>query len=165
LLVAFGVLPADTIDAYTGYRGAVDALSGFSGQLPTGQGARAILGVVGVLVSLVALALILRELTFGRPAARSAVLEDEPGRETKISAKAVRSISEGAAREAGAVSSNVTLGWEKGAYEILCGIEVPESGSFAGLAEETQRNIRTALQTQNVPVKVVEVTVRATAPA
>lgn len=163
LLVAFGVLPADTVNAYTGYRSAVNALGSFSGQIPTGQGARVIVGAVGVLVALMALVLILRELTFGRQAARGAVLESEPGRETKISAKAVRSIAEGAAREAGAVSPNVSLGWEKQAYEVRCGMEVPEGGNFTGLASGTRENIERALETQNVPVKEVEVTVRATA--
>ena len=74
LLVAFGVISAGVIDAYTGYRSGLEALGNLSISDITNP-VRIVLAVVGVLVALIALLLLLRELTFGRRVARSTVLK------------------------------------------------------------------------------------------
>jgi hypothetical protein len=163
LLVGFGVIPAGEIDEYTGYRNALDALSVLSVSDITPR-VRLVAGISGVLVTLVALLLLLRELAFGRPVARKAFVDDTPGRETTITAQAVRRLAEGAAREAGAVSPNCSLASEDRTYHVLCNLRVPDrSQNFAELATRVQENIRGVLQEQRVPVKDVEVTVQGTA--
>ena len=107
LLVGFGVLSADRINAFTGYRNALDAL-GYLSVSDIDPRARVVAGIIGILVALVALILLLRELTFGRPLARRSFLDDTPGRETAVTAQAVRQLAEGAAREVGAVSPKPT---------------------------------------------------------
>jgi hypothetical protein len=162
LLMAFRVVPADVIAQYTGYRVALDAIGNLSASA-FDTAARAIMAVAGLLVALVALLLLLRELTFGRRVARSTVMENEPGRETVITAGAVRTLAEGAAREVGAESPSASLSSNKGAYLVSCRIRVPSSGNFAGLATRTRENVRRVLDGQGVPVRDVEVTVQGTA--
>ena len=159
LLVAFGVISPQLAEQYSGYGAAVDFLGGLS--VPNiGPGARIIAAIIGVLVALVALLLLLRELTFGRVVARNTVVDGSPGAETLITAGAVRALSEGAAREAGADSPSVSLAQGKPAYEIHCGIGAPASSNYTELAARVRQNIRRVLDSQNVPVKDVEVTVR-----
>lgn len=162
LLIAFGVLSAQLVDQYTNYSGAVGALSNLS---PSSLGGNTgiIIGIVGLLVALIALLLLLRELTFGRRVARSTLIDDTPGRETTITAKAVKTLAEGAAREAGAVSPSVTLTSEDRPYLVSCKIKVPPSSNYTQLATRTRENIRQVLEDQSVPVKDVEVTVQGTA--
>ncbi|MEW6638115.1 MAG: hypothetical protein AB1425_15015 [Actinomycetota bacterium] len=162
ILVAVGVIPPEVADRYTGYRSAVEALGGLSAQDLT-MTARVVIAVVGALVALIALLLLLRELTFGRRVARSATIQDEPGKETVITARAVRALAEGAAREAGAADPSVSLSSEKGPYEVMCGIRVPPSGNYSEIATRTRESVFSALQRQNVPVKDVEVTVQGNA--
>ena len=162
LLTAFAVIPADVIDQYTGYRGAVQALGDFSASALT-TGARVVIAVVGALVALIALLLLLRELTFGRRVSRSTVMDDTPGRETVITANAVKTLVESAAREVGAESPSTSLASDKDAYIVSTGIEVPPSDNYTELAARTRENIRRVLGDQGVPVKDVEVTVRGTA--
>jgi predicted house-cleaning NTP pyrophosphatase (Maf/HAM1 superfamily) len=162
LLVGFGVLSADQINAYTNYRSALDALGGLSVS-DFSIGVRVITGIVGVLVALVALLLLLRELTFGRSVARRTLIEDEPGRETAITAKAVRRLAEAAAQEVGAASPTCYLASEKRNYEISCDIQVPKEQNFTELASRVRENIRRALEEQQVPVKDVEITVQGAA--
>jgi len=162
LLAAFAVIPADVIDQYTGYRGAVQALGDFSASALT-TGARVVIAVVGALVALIALLLLLRELTFGRRVSRSTVMDDTPGRETVITANAVKTLVESAAREVGAESPSTSLASDKDAYSVFTGIEVPPSDNYTELAARTRENIRRVLGDQGVPVKDVEVTVRGTA--
>jgi hypothetical protein len=162
LLVAFGVLSAGLIDAYTGYRSGLDALgnlsiSDFSGSV------RLVIAIVGLLVALIALLLLLRELTFGRRVARSTVMDDTPGQETVITASAVKALTEGAAREEGAESPSVSLTSDDRYYLVSCGIRVPPSGNYTEVATRTRENIRRVLEDQGVPVKDVEVTVQGTA--
>ena len=95
LLMAFGVIPAGLVAQYTGYNAALRALGGLSGSVFTTV-VRAIIAIVGALVALIALLLLLRELTFGRRVARSSVMDDTPGRETVITAGAVRTLAGGA---------------------------------------------------------------------
>jgi len=159
LLVALGVISPQLAEQYTGYSAAVDFLGGLS-VANIGPQARIIAAIIGVLVALVALLLLLRELTFGRVVARNTVVDDSPGAETLITASAVRALSEGAAREAGATSPSISLSQGHPAYEIYCGIGAPAASNYTELAARVRENIRRALESQNVPVKDVEVTVR-----
>lgn len=161
LLVALGVLSAELIDRYTNYSGAVNALNGLS---PSSLGAAGIIiGIIGLIVVLIAGAFLLRELTFGRRVARSTTIDETPGQETTITAKAVKTLAEGAAREVGAVSPSVSLTSKKRPYLVECRIQVPPSSNFTQLATEARENIRQVLEGQSVPVKDVEVTVQGTA--
>jgi hypothetical protein len=162
LLINFGVIPTDVIDQYTGYRGAVQALGNFSASTLT-TGARAMIAAVGALVALIALLLLLRELTFGRRVSRSTVMDDTPGRETVITANAVRTLAESAAREVGAESPSTSLASEDDSYVVYTGIQVPPPDNYTELAARARENIRRVLSDQGVPVKDVEVTVRGTA--
>ena len=162
LLVFFGLIPADVINQYTGYRGAVQALGGFSASSLT-TGVRTVIAVIGALVALIALLLLLRELTFGRRVSRSTVMDDTPGRETVITANAVKTLAESAAREVGAESPSVSLASDGNSYVVFTGIQVPSSDNYTELAARARENIRSVLGDQGVPVKDVEVTVRGTA--
>ncbi|MBA3701605.1 MAG: hypothetical protein H0W79_02050 [Rubrobacteraceae bacterium] len=162
LLTAFAVIPADLINQYTGYRGAVQALGDFSASTLT-TGARVVIAVVGALVALIALLLLLRELTLGRRVSRSTVMDDTPGRETVITANAVKTLAESAAREAGAESPSASLASDDDSYIVFTGIQVPSSDNYTELAARARENIRRVLGDQGVPVKDVEVTVRGTA--
>ncbi|HEX7169262.1 MAG TPA: hypothetical protein VF206_00420 [Rubrobacter sp.] len=162
LLIFFGVIPADVVNQYTGYSGAVQALGGFSASDLT-TGTRTVIAVIGALVALVALLLLLRELTFGRRVSRSTVMDGTPGRETVITANAVKTLAESAAREVGAESPSASLASDKDRYVVFTGIEVPSSGNYTELAARARENITRVLGDQGVPVKDVEVTVRGTA--
>jgi hypothetical protein len=162
LLVAFGALSEGVIDAYTGYRSGLDSLGNLSLSDFTG-GVRVVIAIVGLLVALLALLLLLRELTFGRRVARSTVMDDTPGKETMITASAVRALTEGAAREEGAESPSASLTSDDRSYLVTCTIQVPPRGNYTELATRTRENIRRVLEEQRVPLKDVEVTVKGTA--
>ena len=159
LIVHFGVIPAQLVDQYTGYNVAVDFLGGLSVANLSSQ-ALIIAAIIGVLVALVALLLLFRELNPRRGPSRNTVVDDSPGAETLITASAVKALSEGAAREMGAASSSVSLSRGRPAYEIVCGITAPSSSNYTELATRVRENIRKSLESQNIPVKNVEVTVR-----
>ena len=65
LLMHWGFIQPDVVDQYTRYRSAVQALGDFQASTLT-TGARVVIAVVGTLVALIALLLLLRELTLGR---------------------------------------------------------------------------------------------------
>ena len=90
-------------------------------------------------------------------------MEDAPGKETVITASAVKTLTEGAAREEGAESPSVSLTSDDRSYLVSCSIRVPPSGNYTELATRTRENIRRVLEDQGVPVKNVEVTVQGTA--
>lgn len=159
ILIGVGVLSADVINQYTNYRGAVSALENFSPSSIDSR-LRVILGIVGILVALIALLLLLRELTFGRRVTRSALIDDSPGRETRITARAVKDLSQGAAREVGAASPSASLTSDKGAYLVECDVQAPYNSNYTELATRVRENIGAVLEGQGVPVKDVEVTVR-----
>lgn len=158
LLVGFGVISSQLANTYTGYQSAASAIGSFSlsGLSNTG---RIIAGVVSALVALIALILIFRELTPGRRAAKRITLNEEAGKETRLTSRAVSSLAAGAAREAGGLSPKVSLYSGKKAYKIGCRITAPESGNYTGVAERARGEIRQVLDNQGVPVKEVEVTV------
>jgi hypothetical protein len=162
LLINWGLIQADVIDQYTGYRSAIQALGDFSASDLT-TGTRAVIAIVGALVALIALLLLLREITFGRRVSRSTVMDDTPGRETVITANAVKTLAESAAREVGAESPSVSLASDDDSYVVFTGIGVPSSDNYTELAARARENIRRVLGDQGVPVKDVEVTVRGTA--
>jgi hypothetical protein len=163
LLISWGFVPADIIDQYTGYRAAVKAIGSISDPTLT-TGGRTVVAIVGALVALIALVLLLRELgTLGRRVSRSTVMDATPGRETVITANAVKTLAESAAREVGAQEPSVSLTSEKESYVVATGIEVPHADNYTEMAARARENIRRVLGDQGVPVKDVEVTVRGTA--
>jgi hypothetical protein len=162
LVIALGFLSADVVDTYTNYRSALSALGNLSISDFTGS-VRILLAIVGLLVALIALLLLLRELTFGRRVARSTVMDDTPGRETVITASAVKALTEGAAREAGAESPSASLASEDRSYVVSCNIQAPPSGNYTELTTRTRENIWRVLGDQGVPVTDVQVTVQGTA--
>jgi hypothetical protein len=163
LLISWGFVPADIIDQYTGYRAAVKAIGSISDPTLT-TGGRTVVAIVGALIALIALVLLLRELgTLGRRVSRSTVMDATPGRETVITANAVKTLAESAAREVGAQEPSVSLTSEKESYVVSTGIQVPHADNYTEMAARARENIRRVLGDQGVPVKDVEVTVRGTA--
>lgn len=160
LLIAFGVFSAEQINAVTGYRSAISGLESLVSNFNFSQGTRVIVGIIGALLALIAGYLLLRELTFGRPVSRKALLDDTPGREIAITASAVRHLAEGAAREVGAESPSCSLASKDGRYDVACEIRVPRSRNFAETATRTRENVRRVLGEQRVPLNDVEVTVQ-----
>ena len=161
LLMNWGFIQADVVDQYTGYGGAVRAIGDFQASTLT-TAARVVIAVVGALVALIALLLVLRELTLGRRVSRSTVMDDTPGRETIITANAVMTLAESAAREVGAESPSASLASDGDSYVVFTGIQVPASDNYTDLAARVRGNIQRVLQDQGVPLKDVEVTVRGT---
>lgn len=163
LLINWGVIPAGLLDQYIHYNAGVDGLGGIANADLSATPVRVSIAIVGALVAIIALILLLRELTLGRVVSRSAVIQDDPGRETRLTSRAVRSLAEGAAREAGASSPSVSLTSKGRPYLVECGIGVPESGNHTEVASRTRENVRKVLEDQNIPVKDVEVTVQGNA--
>ncbi len=161
LLVAFGLISADLINQYTNYQGGLQALGNLQMSDFTQQ-VRTIIAIVSGLVALLALILLLRELTFGQRLARDVVVEDTPGQETVIKTGAVSSLVEGAARRAGAEPSKISLSSKGNAYSVLCKIKVPESGNFSEISADTKQNIQNALDRYSVSHREIEVTVLGT---
>jgi hypothetical protein len=90
-------------------------------------------------------------------------MEDTPGRETIITANAVKTLAESAAREVGAESPTASLASDGNSYVVFTGIQVPSSDNYTDLAARARGNIQRVLGDQGVPLKDVEVTVRETA--
>lgn len=164
ILFAVGVIRPDLADGYTDYRSIIEGLGGLSmSQFDDGR-TRAILAVSGALVVVISLLLLLRELTFGRRVASNTVVSEEPGSETLVTARAVRALAEGAAREEGAFSPSASLLSEGRPYKVFCKVQAPPRANYGDLAARTRENIRRVLEGQNVPIKDVEVTVGGTSP-
>jgi hypothetical protein len=161
LLIGVGILPASQVSPY--YRPVLDSLGNLASVFSYDAGARTVVGLVGLLVFLVALFLLLKEIPLGRRISRRVLIEDEPGRETAITAGAVRQLAEAAARAAGADSPTCRLATERRSYAVSCDIRAPRSQNFTELATRARDNIQRALEEQQVPVRDVEVTVQGTA--
>ena len=162
-LIGFRILPAEQVNAYLPYRGALDALDTLVA-FSFDAGARTLTAITGILVALVALFLLLREIPLGKRVARKTLIQEAPGREISITAGAVRQLAEAAAREAGADSPSCSLASDKNRrYDVACNIQVPRSQNFTELAARVRDNIQRMLEEQQVPVKDVEVTVQGTA--
>ena len=164
LLVNFAVIPAGLIDQYTGYQSGLQAIGDLTASVFT-TGVRIVIAIAGVLVAIIALLLLLRELTFGRRVARSTVMDDTPGNETVITAGAVKALAQAAARESGMRAPSASLTTTKDrSYLVSCRASMPPSGNYSELAARARENIRRTLEGQGVPVSDVEVTVQGTAP-
>lgn len=161
LLVGLGVIPADQVNEVTRYQDGLGALENPQVRLDD-PATRAVVGGVGLLVALVALFFILKEVPLGRRIARRAFIDETPGRETRVTAQAVRNLAEGAAREVGGVSPTCYLASTKRSYDVSCNILAPQEGNFTELAASAQQNIRKILDEQQVPVKDIQVTVQGT---
>lgn len=162
ILVALGVVAPEVVDQYTGYRSAVDYLGNLSiSEFDNGR-TRAIMATAGALVVIIALLLLLRELTLGRRVASNTVVSDEPGAETLVTARAVRALAEGAAREEGALSPSASLLSEGRPYRVFCKVQAQAHTDYGDLATRVRENIRRVLDGQNVPIEDVEVTVGGT---
>jgi hypothetical protein len=90
------------------------------------------------------------------------VVSDEPGAETLVTARAVRALAEGAAREEGALSPSASLLSEGRPYTVFCKVQAPAHDNYGDLAARVRQNIRRVLEGQNVPIEDVEVTVEGT---
>lgn len=161
--VASGLVPAGTVDSYTGYSAGLEALGGVSGGLPTGTATRVALGVGGALLALIALILALRELSPGGKRATRATLDDTPGKKTSISPSAVRSLAEVAARHSGAIEPKVGLGSKKGRYIVRCAMSTPRREGMAATGAAARDEIHRVLESNDIPVRSVEVELRGTA--
>lgn len=165
LLVTFKLLlDPNLVDTYTNYRAGLESLgsfltSGFSFSTRT----LVVVGIVSALVALVALLLLILELTPRVNRAKNSLVERDPGRETTVTSQAVTAMVDGAAREAGASSPEVSLASVKGAYRVRCRIWAPGSSNFTELATSTRENIRSMLERGSVPYRDIEVTVQGTA--
>lgn len=158
LLVAFEVISEDLVNQYTNYQNGLEALGNLSVSDFTQQ-VRTIIAVVSVLVVILALILLLRELTFGRRLAREVTVEDTPNQKTYIKTGAISSLVEWSARQAGAEPQNVSLSSKNNAYNVHCRIQIPQSGDFSEISGRTKENIRNALDRYGVSHREIEVTV------
>ncbi len=163
LLVAFGVFPADQIDSYTGYRAGLASLESVSGVSALEGPAKTIAGIASIAIAVASLLFLLRELTFGRMGAKAATIEDGPGKEVKVSAKALKSLAEGAAREEGALSPSCRLESNSRAYTVACRIALSPKDNATEQALRVKERVRSVLEGQKVELKDVEVTVTDTA--
>lgn len=155
ILLAFvGVIPSQAASA------AVSPLSTVPGAISgAGGGASAIVVAASILVGIVVLFLIFRELTPGPRAAKHVFIQNGSGRQTRLSASAVKSLAAGAAREAGAYSPSVSLSSKKGAYVLDCRVKAATEADLGALAESVRDNIWRVLGEQSVPHRGVQVTI------
>jgi hypothetical protein len=89
-------------------------------------------------------------------------MDSTPGRETVITANAVKTLAESAAREVGAESPSASLTSKKESYVVSTVMQVPQADNYTETAARVRENIRKVLGDQGVPVSDVEVTVRGT---
>ena len=161
LLVAFGAISPDLVNQYTNYQSGLESLGNLSAS-SFSQQALIIAAIVSALVAIIALALLLREIPYGRRLARDTIVEETPGHETVIKTTAVESLVRGAVQEAGAEPSRITLESNGRPYNVYCGIQVPEMGNFTEIAARANENVKDALNLYSVPYRDVEVTVQGT---
>jgi uncharacterized RDD family membrane protein YckC len=162
ILVAVGAIAPELVNQYTGYSTAMDSLGNLSISEFDNSRTRAIMAIAGALLVIISLLLLLRELTLGRRVASNTVVSDEPGAETLVTARAVRALAEGAAREEGALSPSASLLSEGRPYTVFCKVQAPAHDNYGDLAARVRQNIRRVLEGQNVPIEDVEVTVEGT---
>lgn len=164
LLMAYGVLPAADVEAATGYQSVLrelDQLSSQQGQLTQGL---AWFGGVSAAVAVISLVL-LGLMAFIRARARDAIVQDEPGRETRVRTKAVRHLAEYVAKGAGAVDPRVDLRTRRGRYDLACYFHTRDFVHLPGLALTVQEKLGAALAAQGMKVGKVEATVQEPAPS
>jgi hypothetical protein len=164
LLMAYGVLSAADLQAATGYESVLrelDRMSGQHGQLTQGL---AWFGGVSAAVAVISLVL-LGLMAFARARARDAIVEAEPGRETRVRTKAIGHLAKYVARDAGAVDPSVDLRTRHGRYDLACSFSTREFVHLPGLALNVQEKLRTVLTEQGMKVGKVEATVQGPAPS
>jgi hypothetical protein len=160
LLVTSGAVAAETVNSYTGYQSGVQSLQELAQQSPDSRG-QIIIGIAGAIVALIGLLLFLGELTpRRRQGSRWVSLEVEPDQQTTVTSTAVRSLVEGAAREAGAGDSSVSLKSHRHRYTVLCNVPLPGEGSLSEFASGVRQNVQRVLGEQHVPVESVEVNIQ-----
>ncbi|MDN5698150.1 MAG: hypothetical protein L0G70_09295, partial [Rubrobacter sp.] len=106
---------------------------------------------------------VLRELAPGGKRATRATLDDTPGKKTSISPSAVRSLAEGAARQSGTIEPKVGLDSKKGQYLVRCIMDTPRREGMAATGAAARDEIHRVLQSNDIPVRSVEVELRGTA--
>ena len=164
LLMAYGVLSTADLQAATGYQSVLrdlDRLSAQHGHLTQGL---AWFGGVSAAVAVISLVL-LGLMAFARARARDAIVEAEPGRETRVRTKAIGHLARYVARDAGAVNPRVDLRTRHGRYDLACSFCMREFVHLPELALNVQEKLRTALTEQGMKVGKVEATVQEPAPS
>jgi len=164
LLMAYGVLPAADVEAVTGYQTVLRDLGQLSGQHGHLTQGLAWFGGVAAAVAVISLVL-LGLMAFARARARDAIVQAEPGRETRVRTKAIRHLAGYVARDAGASDPSVDLRTRHGRYDLACSFCAREFVHLPGLTENVQEKLRTALTEQGMKVGKVEATVREPAPS
>ena len=164
LLMAYGVLPAADVQAATGYQSGLKGLARLGGQ--HGQLTQGLAWFGGVFAALAVISLVLLGLmAFARARARDAIVEAEPGRETRVRTKAIGHLAKYVARDAGAVDPSVDLRTRHGRYDLACSFSAREFVHLPGLTLNVQEKLGTALTEQGMKVGRVEVTVQEPAPS
>jgi hypothetical protein len=164
LLMAYGILSTADLQAATGYQSVLrdlDRLSAQHGHLTQGL---AWFGGVSAAVAVISLVL-LGLMAFARARARDAIVEAEPGRETRVRTKAIGHLARYVARDAGAVNPRVDLRTRHGRYDLACSFSAREFVHLPELALNVQEKLRTALTEQGMKVGKVEATVQEPAPS
>lgn len=162
MLMAYGILPPDDVNAFTGYRGLLRQVAATPG--PGLNVAELWVGIVAVVVALGALVLLLLVL-FYRPIAKTAVVQSDPGKETALRPRAVRHLAEGAALSAGAESADIDVRTRRDKHDVWCGFQTSEFTDVPGLARRVHDGIRRELEEAGVKVGKVQTVVRGRAPS
>ena len=164
LLMAYGVLSAADLQAATGYQSVLRGLARLSAQHGHLTQGLAWFGGVCAVVTVISLVL-LGLMAFAKARARDAIVEAEPGRETRVRTKAVGHLAKYVARDAGAVDPSVDLRTRHGRYDLACSFSAREFVHLPGLTLNVQEKLGTALTEQGMKVGRVEVTVQEPAPS
>jgi len=164
LLMAYGVFSAAGVEAATGYQSVLRGLARLSAQHGHLTQGLAWFGGVCAVVTVISLVL-LGLMAFAKARARDAIVEAEPGRETRVRTKAVGHLAKYVARDAGAVDPSVDLRTRHGRYDLACSFSAREFVHLPGLTLNVQEKLGTALTEQGMKVGRVEVTVQEPAPS
>jgi len=164
LLMAYGVFSAAGVEAATGYQSVLRGLARLSAQ--HGHLTQGLAWFGGVCAAVTVISLVLLGLmAFAKARARDAIVEAEPGRETRVRTKAVGHLAKYVARDAGAVDPSVDLRTRHGRYDLACSFSAREFVHLPGLTLNVQEKLGTALTEQGMKVGRVEVTVQEPAPS
>ena len=164
LLMAYGVLSTADLQAATGYQSVLRDLDRLSAQHEHLTQGLAWFGGVSAAVAVISLVL-LGLMAFARARARDAIVEAEPGRETRVRTKAIGHLARYVARDAGAVNPRVDLRTRHGRYDLACSFCMREFVHLPELALKVQEKLRTALTEQGMKVGKVEARVQEPAPS
>ena len=164
LLMAYGILPAADVEAATGYQSVLGELGRLADQ--HGQLTRGLAWFGGISAAVAVISIVLLGLmAFVRGWARDAIVQAEPGRETRVRTKAVRHLATYAAGEAGAGDPSIDLRTRRGRYDLACSFHAREFVHLPDFALNVVEKLRTALVDQGMKVGRVEATVQEPAPS